>query len=232
MSTDEQAPSTEEAEAEELAPAVDDAADEAAYWAHIEDVRACRKCAAVQPEPVVGPAFRARIMVVAQAPGAKEQESGRPFARTAGRTLFAWFARTGVSEEEFRASVHIASVVRCFPGKTKSGAERAPSTEEIRNCLPYLWTEIRLLRPGLIVPVGQLAVSKILPKVRLEQAVGERFEREIEGLTISVIPLPQPPGRSLWPSDAAERRRLERALNRIVGHPAWQQTFAPPTNRG
>ncbi|HEX9638691.1 MAG TPA: uracil-DNA glycosylase family protein [Acidobacteriota bacterium] len=206
--------------------------DEEAYRSHMEVVLACRQCPTVQSTPVVGVAPGARIILVGQAPGGRERDAGRPFAHTAGRTLFNWFARMGVSEDEFREKVHIVSVIRCFPGRNKSGGDRAPSPLEIKNCLPYLWTEIRMLRPGLIVPVGRLAVSKLIRKVKFDQAVGERYDLELEGHPTTLIPLPHPSGRSTWLNDPANRRRLERALHRIAAHPAWQQTFAPPTNRG
>jgi uracil-DNA glycosylase len=218
--------------AEPMTGAPEPPADEGSYRNHIQTVLACRQCPTVQSTPVIGPAAAARIVVVGQAPGSRERDSGRPFAHSAGRTLFNWFARMGVSEDEFREKVHIVSVIRCFPGKTKSGGDRAPSPLEIKNCLPYLRTEIRMLRPGLIVPIGKLAVSKLLPKVKFDQAIGERFDREIEGHRTTLIPLPHPSGRSTWLNDPANRRRLERALHRIAAHSAWHQTFDPPSNRG
>jgi len=95
---------------------------------HLETLYACRACPNVIGEPVTGAVANARVMLVGQAPGPHEVEDRRPFAYTAGRRLFSWFAQFGVSEELFRARVHIAAVIRCFPGRDeKAGGDRVPS---------------------------------------------------------------------------------------------------------
>ena len=92
---------------------------------HVTALAACRLCPNVLGTPVTGPVRNARVMLVGQAPGPHELEQRRPFAYTAGRRLFAWFDRLGIGEEEFRRRVHIAAVIRCFPGKdAKSGGDR------------------------------------------------------------------------------------------------------------
>src|SRR3954453_8216359 len=95
---------------------------------HLAALAACRLCPNVLGSPVVGAVANARVMLVGQAPGPREMEQGRPFAFTAGRRLFSWLERIGVSEEEFRAGVHMAAVIRCFPGRDpKAGGDRVPS---------------------------------------------------------------------------------------------------------
>src|SRR5690606_20635082 len=97
------------------------------------------------------------------APGPREGSFGRPFAWTAGRTLFRWFEEaTGADEERIRAAVYFAAVARCFPGKAKGGGDRKPSPEEIRNCRGYLEAETEILRPELVIPVGALAIAEVL----------------------------------------------------------------------
>ena len=57
-----------------------------------------------------------------------EARLGRPFAWTAGKTLFRWFERAlGATEAEFRSKVYMAAVVRNFPGKSRGGGSRVPS---------------------------------------------------------------------------------------------------------
>ena len=83
------------------------------------------------------------VMLVGQAPGPHEADSRRPFAYTAGRRLFSWMADLGVDEETFRQRVHIAAVIRCFPGKdAKSGGDRVPDEAEIARCGAHLDREI------------------------------------------------------------------------------------------
>src|SRR5580692_4113289 len=85
---------------------------------HVERLRACRLCPAMHKPVVSGGAVVSRVMLVGQAPGDKEPVMGRPFAWTAGKTLFRWFNEAaGMSEQMFRSSIYMAAVCRCFPGK-------------------------------------------------------------------------------------------------------------------
>jgi len=79
-------------------------------------------------QPVVsGGAVVSKVMLVGQAPGDKEPVLGRPFAWTAGKTLFRWFFdAAGMSEQVFRSSIYMAAVCRCFPGKKTTGGDRVP----------------------------------------------------------------------------------------------------------
>ena len=79
-------------------------------------LRQCLKCKdMIQPE-VTGLPVRSKIMLIGQAPGDKEGVLGKPFAWTAGKTLFKWFSSIGLEEEIFREKVYMAAVCRCFPG--------------------------------------------------------------------------------------------------------------------
>src|SRR5207249_1859275 len=106
-------------------------------------------------KPVVsGGAVVSDVLLIGQAPGVNEPLLGRPFAWTAGRTMFGWFQKScGISESKFRASIYMAAVCRCFPGKTKAGGDRVPNDVEIANCSHWLDAEIALLKPALIIPV-------------------------------------------------------------------------------
>lgn len=95
---------------------------------------------------VSGGAVMSRVMSVGQAPGSKEPVVGRPFAWTAGKTRFGWFAEAcGWTEEEFRRHIYMAAVCRCFPGKTKTGGDRVPAPDEVERCSAWLDAEIALL---------------------------------------------------------------------------------------
>src|SRR6185369_13263414 len=77
----------------------------------VEDLRACTICPKMHRPAVSGGAVVSRVMSVGQAPGTKEPILGRPFAWTAGKTLFKWFQQAcGISEEEFRARIYMAAV--------------------------------------------------------------------------------------------------------------------------
>ena len=90
--------------------------------------------------PVIhGPAVLTPILLIGQAPGPREGNFGRPFAWTAGKTMFRWFQEAlGHDEEAIRQHVFIAAVARCFPGKAKGGGDRVPSPDEVENCADWM----------------------------------------------------------------------------------------------
>lgn len=193
---------------------------------HLEAVYSCRRCPGVQPPPVLGAVPEARVYLMGQAPGPKEMVQGRPFVFTAGTTLFRWFASIGVGEEEFRARVYMAAVIRCFPGKLagKQG-DRKPTREEIANCRGHYAAELRLLKPGLVIPVGKLAIERFLPPAPLDDVVGRAFAVSPEGHACDAIPLPHPSGLSRWIQTPQGKARIRQALALIQRHPAWVATF-------
>ena len=90
---------------------------------HVGQLLACRRCREMHPPVVSGGPVVSQVMLVGQAPGDKEPKLGRPFAWTAGRTLFKWFEEAaGLTEAEFRSSIYMAAVCRCFPGKKPPAA--------------------------------------------------------------------------------------------------------------
>src|SRR5215218_6194858 len=134
------------------------------FAAHLDALFACRACPNVLGQPVTGFVEKARVMLVGQAPGPREMELRRPFAYTAGKRLFSWFAEyCGIGEEEFRSRVYIGAMIRCFPGRDpKAGGDRVPDATEIANCAVHLDRELALLRPRLIIAVGTLASKNLL----------------------------------------------------------------------
>jgi uracil-DNA glycosylase len=171
---------------------------------------------------ITGVPVVSRVMLIGQAPGDREGDIGRPFAWTAGKTLFKWFASQGIDEERFRESVYIASVCRCFPGKKPKGGDRVPNPQEIAQCSEWMSQEFKILKPRLIILVGKLAISQFLPLERLTDVIGLRFEREIEGEQCTLIPLPHPSGASTWHRKEPGISLLNEALNRLGEDPEWQ----------
>ena len=174
---------------------------------------------------VVGPPVASKVLLVGQAPGPREGALGRPFAWTAGRQLFRWFAPLGVDEAGFRARVYMSAVCRCFPGKgAGGGGDRVPAPDEVAACRPWLDAEVRLLRPALIVPVGRLAIAQLLPDAAdapLAEVIGRAFRGARAGRAFDVIPLPHPSGASTWFRRPPGDRLLRKALRLVARHPAW-----------
>lgn len=171
--------------------------------------------------PVVGEPAANGVLLVGQAPGDREPVLGRPFAWTAGRQLFKWFASIGLGEQEFRERVYMAAVCRCFPGKKPRGGDRVPSEQEIQTCETWLSRELQLLRPNLLIPVGKLAISRFLEVDRLADVVGRSHRVKREGYNFDVIPLPHPSGASTWHRTEPGLQLLEDALGLLRAHPAW-----------
>lgn len=173
--------------------------------------------------PVVSP-----VMLVGQAPGTKEGPAGKPFAWTAGKTMFQWFSEIGLDEERFRARVYMAAVCRCFPGKAVGGGDRVPSPEEIESCSRHMRAEVKLLEPRLVIPVGKLAIEQLFPEIdKLTEIIGTMRRGELAGRSFDVIALPHPSGASTWHRTEPGKTLLVRALSLIAQHSAWQALLAP-----
>jgi len=162
-------------------------------------------------------------MLVGQAPGAKEPEFGRPFAWTTGKAMFKWFKKElGVDEEQFRRSVYMTAVCRCFPGKNANGGDRVPSREEISLCSRWLRAELSILRPGLVLTVGKLALGQFLDDVPpLTEIVGHVLRMEKPGHSFDLIALPHPSGASPWHRIEPGKALTKKALGLIREHTAW-----------
>jgi uracil-DNA glycosylase len=178
----------------------------------------------VTGHPVVSP-----VMLIGQAPGVREGPAGKPFAWTAGKTLFTWFASLGVSEEEFRQRVYMAAVCRCFPGKAKGGGDRVPSADEIARCSRHLAREVEILRPRLVIPVGKLAIAQFAPDAaQLTDIVGTPRRGELAGVGFDLIALPHPSGASTWHRSEPGKTLLARALAHVGKHEAWRSLLDAP----
>jgi uracil-DNA glycosylase len=197
-----------------------------------ERMSACRLCPDVVGPPVHGPAVRTSIFLLGQAPGPREAGYGRPFAYTAGKTLFRWFDEaSGVDESQFREHVYMAAVARCFPGKAKGGGDRIPSPLEAKTCGRYLQEELAILQPKLLIAVGKLAIAHALgpekmgPNTLLTAVVGKNFQTVFHGALLDVVCLPHPSGLSSWHKTEPGITLLKKSLKLIVNHSAWAAEF-------
>jgi uracil-DNA glycosylase len=177
------------------------------------DLRVCRACAEagfhLESRPVVNDFVGQRAYMYGQAPGAVEGAERRPWRGRAGKTLRRWLE---LDEDEFYASFYCASVTRCYPGRSPSGrGDRTPTPREQELCSFWRDWELKLLRPQLIVPVGGLAIRRLLGLGGLADCVGRTYEYQ----GALVIPLPHPSGASGW-LNAPENKALTAAAARLV----------------
>jgi uracil-DNA glycosylase len=173
------------------------------------DLRVCRACvdAGYQLEslPVLNEHLGQRAYMYGQAPGIVEGEERRPWRGRAGKTLRRWLE---LEEDEFYETFYCASVTRCYPGRAPSGrGDRTPTPDEQELCSFWKDWELELLRPRLIVPVGGLAIRRLLGISGLAECIGRRYE--LEGAV--VVPLPHPSGASSWLNSPANRELTARA---------------------
>jgi uracil-DNA glycosylase len=116
-----------------------------------KQVYACRKCrlwqGAKHGVPGEGP-INAKIMVVGQNPGAEEDETGSPFVGRAGKYLTKVLSENGLK----RDNLYITNIV-----KHVSPKNRAPYSDEITECLPYLIEQIEIIKPKKILILGVIA---------------------------------------------------------------------------
>ncbi|HET7437772.1 MAG TPA: uracil-DNA glycosylase family protein [Thermoanaerobaculia bacterium] len=177
------------------------------FAAHLEQLYSCRACPTVLGAPVTGAVPDARVMLVGQAPGPHEMDERRPFAYTAGKRLFTWFAQhLGLTEAEFRERVYIGAVIRCFPGRDpKAGGDRVPDANEIARCAAHLDRELAMLRPELVIAVGTLASMQLVGIAQLKDAVGRVHRVTRARHSFDLVVLPHPSGRSTWMNKPAHQ---------------------------
>jgi uracil-DNA glycosylase len=173
------------------------------------DNRACQACVEaghpLESKPVFEGHEEQRAYLFGLAPGIVEGEEGRPWRGRAGKALRRWLE---MDEERFYETFYLAAVTRCYPGKPASGrGDRTTTPEERRLCAFWQEWEMRLLQPKLLVPVGGVAIKRLVGFDSLA-CVGERIELD----SAVAIPLPHPSGTSGWLNDPVNRKQLELAL--------------------
>ena len=96
----------------------------------------------------------AKLMIIGEAPGAKEEEIGEPFVGRSGKLLDKLLQNAGI---DINQDVYFCNVVKCRPPKN-----RRPTKLEIQENLPWLYQQIKLVNPSVIVLVGATALEAIL----------------------------------------------------------------------
>jgi len=188
---------------------------------HQQQLKQCKLCPDMVGIPVHGAAVLSAIMLIGQAPGIKEAEIDKPFAWTAGKTLFKWFNSIGMDEEKFRQQVYMSAICRCFPGKNTKGGDRVPNQQEIKNCSDWLSGELNIIKPKLVILVGKLAISQVVPVKKLTDVIGKQIQSDFYGMQCDFIPLPHPSGASTWFRTEPGISLLQQALQLIAEHPLW-----------
>jgi DNA polymerase len=96
---------------------------------------------------------KADIVFVGEAPGADEDEQGRPFVGRAGQLLTRMIRKMGYARED----VYIANILKCRPP-----GNRDPLPEEVQCCFPHLAMQVEIIKPKVIVALGKHAAHTLL----------------------------------------------------------------------
>jgi DNA polymerase len=136
--------------------------------AAVAECTRCRLCESRQRTvPGEGPAD-ARLVVVGEGPGRREDETGRPFVGPAGELLTKILAAIDCPRER----VFICNVVKCRPPEN-----RTPLYDEVQSCVPYLFRQLELLQPRVILAMGGTAAQTLLDTKQSLGALRERVHR-------------------------------------------------------
>lgn len=205
------------------------------YQAFDTQMGNCRKCAALfarfpadprngpahaVPRPIVSGIRPRPVMLIGQAPGLTEYETGKPFQGDAGQGIRSIFNDLGLPLSRFDSLVYSSAVIKCFPGSKltlRAGKVREdvlPSAEMIHNCQPFFEGQIQLADPQVVVTLGGLPLKTYLKLTgrrvtegRLERFVGQ--QENWNGRT--VIFFPHTSGTSRWLNEPANRRLFQQA---------------------
>jgi len=146
-------------------------------------IRVCTRCDLAQGRKQAVPGDgnpRALIMFVGEAPGAKEDEMGRPFVGASGKFLDSMLADIGLRRDD----VFIGNMNRCRPP-----GNRDPSPAEINACHPWMEAQLRIIQPKVVCTLGRFAMNALIdPALQISKAHGIPVEKD----GILYIPLYHP----------------------------------------
>lgn len=135
----------------------------------IASCEVCPELCKIAKNPVPGEGDpEAEIMFVGEAPGAREDETGRPFVGSAGKFLEEMLASIKLK----RSQVFITNIVKYRPP-----GNRDPLPEEIKACLPYLLAQIKVIEPKLVIFLGRHSMNVFFPELKISQAHGQPVRR-------------------------------------------------------
>lgn len=171
-----------------------------------EAIRVCLKCplhaSRTHAVPGDGPAT-ARVMIIGEAPGRDEDRRGHPFVGAAGRFLDEVLEGSGISRDD----LFITNIVKCRPPEN-----RTPRKLEVDTCTSnYLFNQIELIDPDLIVLLGGVAAKKMLGVSTIESVRGRVIERDGRKYLVGYHPAAR-----FYREDLAEKVREDFALLKKV----------------
>jgi len=124
------------------------------FYKEIENCKKCAELSETRAQIVFGYGNPdADIVVVGEAPGAEEDKQGKPFVGRAGKLLTDILKAINFDREE----IYICNILKCRPPENRN-----PHPDEIENCEPYLFKQLELIKPKMILAVGTFAGQTLL----------------------------------------------------------------------
>ncbi len=167
--------------------------DKSSEWLNIvEAVKECKECPLhkFRKNPVPGEgSLNAEVMLIGEAPGRREDETGRPFVGAAGKYLNELLSKAGLKRED----VFITNVVKCRPPNN-----RDPKPEEIMKCSRHTNRIIKLISPKVIVTLGNHSGRYVIEYLGggrwygVTRARGKVHDLMVLGLRVKVLPTYHP----------------------------------------
>ena len=153
-------------------------------------IRGCKRCrlSETRMNAICGEGnLNAKIMLIAQAPGEKEDKAGRMFVGPSGEVLDELLSSAGIRRDE----IYMTNLIKCMLPKY-----RKPKQDEIEACSSYLDKEIELINPKVLVPLGYYAIRYIFQKYKIQVPSKVEFPKVFGKLFLAenrkILPLAHP----------------------------------------
>lgn len=181
----------------------------------MKSMACCTRCelAATRTQVVLGVGnASARLMLIGEAPGEKEDLAGRPFVGGAGRLLDRMLEGSGIVRDD----VFITNIVACRPPKN-----RTPRSSEVKAHAAWIEEQLRLVSPALIVTLGRVALTYFIPKGKVTELRGKPQKVQHGDNLLTLLPTFHPaavlrdPERR--PALEADFRKIAKLLARLGG---------------
>ncbi len=136
----------------------------------IKDCQKCKLCHNRNNIVIEDGDRQSKVMMIGEGPGADEDEQGVPFVGKAGKLMNQAFKGIGFEREK----IYIANIVKCRPPMNRN-----PEQDEINACIDYLRTQVMLVKPKIIVLLGNVALKAILgEEYSITKARGKWIEKK------------------------------------------------------
>lgn len=164
--------------------------------------------------------LNSHVMLIGEAPGAKEVELGKPFVGQAGKHLDEFLEILNIKKED----IYITNSVKFRPTKVnpKTGrlSNRTPTTKEIKDFRELIYEEIDIVKPKIIVTLGNIALKSILNKnIKIGEVHGKLMHVEIKDKEYKLFPLYHPAAviynRSLKEAYILDLKNLKSEIDKL-----------------